>query len=375
MGWSSVIGQSRVIAFVRAALEQRRMAHAYLFTGPRGVGKYAAALELAKVLNCEKSPSEPCDKCTSCLQANNLQHPNISLIFALPVGRNEKNGDPPLAKLSDGDLEALHEQLRLKSINQYHEIRIEKANNIKINSIRNIRREASMTQYKRGQRVFIILDAENMSEEASNALLKTLEEPNDHTTFILTSARPELLLPTIISRCQSVRFDFLSVRDIKDALVERCGIEPAKALAIAEMSHGSYSRALEFCDSKLPELQEYAVEFLRTMLFKSRREVVLGIESISEKYRRDEVAELLQLIQLWLHDAMIIRERADISLEEESQAKLKKFNSSYPSWDYAAAVESLNEAISLLEKNVYIPLILHGLIISLRKAVRSSGSL
>ena len=122
MSWDSIIGQLRVKQILRSSIESRRLPHAYLFTGPDGVGKDAVAVELAKVLNCERRESVACDTCASCQRFVTLQHPNLNLIFALPVGKGEKYGDPPLAKLSNEEMAEIQEQLKLKSKNLYHDI-------------------------------------------------------------------------------------------------------------------------------------------------------------------------------------------------------------------------------------------------------------
>jgi len=96
-----------------------------------------------------------------------LQHPNMHLVFSLPVGKNEKYGDSPLAKLAEEEIAVIREQIRMKAGNSYHTIQIPKANTIKINSVREIRREVALTAFAQGKKVFIVLDAENLNDEAS----------------------------------------------------------------------------------------------------------------------------------------------------------------------------------------------------------------
>src|SRR5947207_1199986 len=110
MTWNTVIGQHGVKRILRSSIEGNRLAHAYLFSGPDGFGKSAAAIELAKTLNCETGTADACGKCRSCTKFASLQHPNLRLVYPLPVGKGEKNGDDPFAKMSDDDIALIQEE-------------------------------------------------------------------------------------------------------------------------------------------------------------------------------------------------------------------------------------------------------------------------
>lgn len=367
MSWTSIVNQSRVKDLLVASIKRKRLAHAYLFSGPAGSGKYATAIELAKVVNCEHSESETCGKCSDCSKFDSLQHPNVKLIFQLPVGKGEKAGEDPIAKLSDDEISIIREQINLKARNPYHPVSIPKANTIKVNSIREIRRESSLSAFGKGKKVFIIIDAETMNDESSNALLKTLEEPHEDTLLILTTSNPDALLPTLVSRCQHIRFDSLSDDIIIEALQERKGIPPAQAKTIARLVNGNYSRALQYMDASFHERQEYAVDFLRSMLFKSRRGLMSEIENIMSEYQKPDVRDMFRLMEQWLHDAMMLQQGIGSDPDSGDYESLKKFISVYPDWDYPSACESLERAVSLLDKNVYIPLIVLDLSARLKK--------
>jgi DNA polymerase-3 subunit delta' len=374
MSWNSVIDQHRLKHILQSSLERHRLAHAYLFSGPEGSGKYAAAIELAKTVNCERGAAEACDACPSCLQCRTLQHPDVNLIFALPVGKNEKQGDAPLAKLTDDEVALVQEQLAMKAKNPYHPIELARATTIKVNSIREIRKRSSMSAFSRGKKIFIIIDAELMNDEAANALLKTLEEPNEDTLLILTSSRADTLLPTLLSRCQHIRLDPLSPAALEAALREREGLEPDQARLIAHLARGSYTRALQYAHSSLGERRSEAVELLRAMVLKSRRELLEEIDRINTDYERPRVEELLQLLQYWLRDAMMLHAGIDSGIAGDDGGALRKFLQRYPSARYDALLDDLDRAISLLSKNVYIPLILLHLAGAVRSHVQPSPS-
>jgi len=370
MSWSSVINQEHAKQALRSSLQRGRLAHAYMFSGPPGVGKFAAAIELAKAVNCENKGSEPCDQCRNCIQIASLQHPDLSLVFALPAGSGEKSDDPPLAKLGEAEISLIHGELAAKARNPYHTINLPRANTIKINSIREIRKSTALTAFGGGKKVIVIIDADSMKDEASNALLKTLEEPHAHTMLILTTSRPEALLPTILSRCQLVRFEALQEEMIVRALTEREGLEPAQAGTIAAMADGSYSRALLYAQSGLGERMNEAVEFLRTILYKPRKTLLAEIERIASDYDRREIEDILRLLQRWLRDAM----RAGEGFIDGGDEVLKKFITRYPAWNYGKAVESIDRAISLLSKNVYIPLVMTEAALNLKNAIDANAS-
>ncbi len=358
MSWSDVIGQKRVKDILKTSLERDRIAHAYLFIGKEGSGKFAVALELAKILNCEKKSSESCGMCSSCKKFETLQHPNLKLIFPLPVGRGEKSNDPPLAKLTDNEVADIQEQIALKAKNPYHKIEIERANVIKINSIREIRRQASMSLFGSGKKVFIIIDAEKMNDESSNALLKTLEEPHPDTLLILLTASVHSLLPTIISRCQLIRFDPLSDDVIAEALKKNKNIDFEKAKIVARLANGNYTKALLYIDTDYEDRMNRAVALLRAMLLKSRIAIMNEIESLIADYQKPEIEDVLHLMQQWLQEAMLNKERVVNNIKPSSGEIIERFLTSYPDWDYPRSFDAIDRAISLLSKNVYIPLIL-----------------
>jgi len=370
MSWNFVIGQQRVKQLLQKSISSKRVAHAYIFYGSEGVGKDALVLEFAKVLNCERQQQEACGECSSCKKMITLQHPNVRLIFALPVGKNEKQGDDPVAVLTENQITEIREQLGIKSRDPYHHIEIGKANFIKINSVREIKRESSLSQIETGKKIFILLNAELMNTEAMNSLLKTLEEPLPNTILLLTTSGKDQLLPTILSRCQLVRCDVLSNEEVEHALMERDGADQASAQLAAQLANGSYGAAKRLLQKDVADERATAVEFVRYALSRGKNNVLNAIDEIAAPNDRASVERWLKLLQSWLRDAMILRTRTAIStINEEDRKSLENFVAHFPHANLAAAQSAVEGAIAQVDKNVYLPLILINLSIDLKRTL------
>jgi DNA polymerase-3 subunit delta' len=366
--WPRVIGQKRVKETLLAARRSGRMPHAYLFYGGEGVGKDAAALELARVLRCEKGGEEACGECSSCVRLGSMQHPDVHLITPLPRGSQEKDDDDPMAKLTDAEVRTVQEQLRLKGADPYHRIQIPRANVIKINSIREIRRESSLSTSDNRTRIFIISGADAMNDAAANTLLKTLEEPPGDTMFILTTAHREALLPTILSRCQNVRFDPLTEEEIRLALVVRGHLEETRAALLARLAGGSYSRALELGESDLMGQRAEVVDFIRKALGGKTTDLVEVIERLAETKERDVHVRFLTLMLLWFRDALVMRHGGDV-VNVDQLTELKSFVSRFPGADLTRVLQDVEKSISLVDRYTYIKLVFAQLAVRLRQTL------
>lgn len=367
--WNQIIGQERIKNLLRTAVERGRVAHAYLFYGEEGVGMDAMAIEFARVLNCELGGVDACGSCPSCKHFDSLQHPNLRLIFALPRGKSERKDESPINALADPEVKLIQEQLRKKAQNPYHRVEIPKGNEIRINSVRELRREASLSAFAAGWKVFIILEAERMNDEASNALLKTLEEPTPKTVLILTTSKRERLLPTILSRCQLVKFDSLSSDDIRDALIARHSVSLEQAQLIATLANGSFSRAIDLLEANVRESRDAVVEFIRSALGNRASQLFDQIEELAATFDRPAMERWLSLMLVWFRDAEAIRVGRPNGIVNVDQLEpLQRFAKNFPSVDHARIISSVEEAIALVGRNVYLPLVLANLAYRLKEA-------
>lgn len=204
MAWSSILGQPLALRVLRAHLAQGRVAPAYLFVGPEGVGKRMAALELAKALTCEARDEGPCDDCGHCHRVARWTHPDVHWLE------------------SSGASEA-----------------------IRIEAIRQLLGRLVLRPYMARCQVAILDGADRLTEEAANSLLKILEEPTERTRFVLLTARSVQCLPTILSRCQTLRFQRLSAAVIAELLIRQQVCDGQVARIVSRLAQGSLSLASE----------------------------------------------------------------------------------------------------------------------------------
>ena len=207
--FDEVVGQTHIIQTLKNAIVQNRIAHAYLFCGPRGTGKTSIAKIFAKTLNCTNSQDAPCGVCENCKMAANGSHPDI--------------------------------------------IEIDAASNNGVDEVRNLIDKVTYAPMQGKYKIYIIDEVHMMTSGAFNALLKTIEEPPAHVIFIFATTEPNKVLPTIISRCQRFDFNKVSMHDIKYRLSVVCkneGIEIDEngLTLIAQLADGGMRDALSILD-------------------------------------------------------------------------------------------------------------------------------
>ncbi|MDB7971938.1 DNA polymerase III subunit gamma/tau [Faecalitalea cylindroides] len=207
--FDEVVGQQLIIQTLKNAIVQNRIAHAYLFCGPRGTGKTSIAKIFAKMLNCEDESNKPCGKCTNCKMVQNGSHPDI--------------------------------------------IEIDAASNNGVDEVRNLIDKVKYAPMQGKYKVYIIDEVHMMTTGAFNALLKTIEEPPAHVVFILATTEPNKVIPTIISRCQRFDFNKVSQKDIEKRLSivckeEKIEIDPEAISLIAQLADGGMRDSLSILD-------------------------------------------------------------------------------------------------------------------------------
>jgi DNA polymerase-3 subunit delta' len=299
MAFKDVLGHGKPIHLLQRAIKTDKVVHSYLFLGNEGIGKKRVALQFSKALNClEGGPEtgEACDHCLSCKKIERGLHPDVVL---------------------------------LEPENQ----------TIKVDQVRRMQRNLAYRPYEGRRRVCIIAAADRMAPNMSNILLKTLEEPPLHTVIILLANNPRLLLPTILSRCQAVRFNPLPISLVTQWLVEQKGLSTGEAHLVASLSEGSPGKALD--------LQEEMGEIPRGDLLKGW----LGLTSLSfeamENWTetlpsdRERLISILEVAKTLLRDLVIIKTVHDRSKLIHSDLQ-EKMESIAAQWDLPALLNRID---------------------------------
>ncbi len=371
MAWKTVVDQPRVVDALKRAIDSQRVAHAYLFYGPDGTGKRAAALAFAQALQCAEGSSEPCERCESCRKVGALIHPDVHLLMPYPKDTDASDVAERIKRLAANPYAAV-DFVRRPSLDDpsktsnkqvmYHLQRINEE----------LRRSMSYKPVEGRYKFVLIMDAHLMNARSANAFLKLLEEPGEQTVFVLTAPRVDQLLPTILSRCQRLRFDPLSADGLAEALENREEIDARKAQTYARMADGSYTRALDLLENEdLMIHREMVVDFMRYSFIRKTDKVADLVQEI-QRLGRERVKGLLQLMLSWIRDLVLYKTLgADAPLVNVDQAEaIARFCSNVPDADLEAMTELVEDAIMLTERNVHLGLVLMSLATSLRKAMR-----
>ncbi len=369
MPFKDIIDQEIAKKILQGAIREKRIAHAYLFTGPPGVGKWFTAIETAKVVNCPKGGDTSCDDCPSCRKISRLIHPDLTLIFPLPPISASKKGKKEKEEEEQGNRNRF---IREKLANPYKIVKFEKPGSISIEEVRNAQRNLLYTPVEGKIKVLVVQDPEKMSREAENGFLKTLEEPPKDSLLIFLSSEPEKLLPTIVSRCQRVRFKRISEELIAKKLEKDFDIPEKKALHYARLSEGSLGLALSLAEGEKDELRLKGLEFLKVIDKKDRFELVDFINQFLQDYERESALELLAALLSLLRDIYVIIEvrKDEKLLNPDLKAEIEGFAQGLrSSYGVQEAIESVEKFRSDLLRNVNLKLALCNLGFELRNSL------
>jgi DNA polymerase-3 subunit delta' len=330
-----IIGHRRLIALLSRAVAQERLPPALLFAGPAGVGKRRTAVALAETLNCREPvaaaaafahPSfggagsrDACGKCASCRRISRGVHPDVLIV-------------------EPGDL-----------------------GSIKIEQIRDVVDRAGYRPFEGRRRVVVIDDADAMVDAAQNALLKTLEEPPSASVFVLVSAIPDALLPTVLSRCPRLRFGALSAAEVAEGLMRDHDYEEAEARAAAVDADGSIGRALSAASADVAEARDIARHLLERTARVSdpsrrldlAREVTPAGSGRTSGAERDQLAACLRALGSLLRDIGLLGAQGDAAAlaNADLAPQLRALASAYDSDRTVRAYASVDQALAAIERN------------------------
>ena len=351
----------------------KQVGGAYLFSGPVGCGKESLAIRFAQLLNCETSSEKPCDTCPSCQRFRQLQHEKLKLIFPLPAVRKKKDdGSGTSSTIGKGDMELVTEAIAKKAEDHFHKIKIPKSSRILIQSIRELRKTLYLKSEPSGRKIVLIFDAHLLSMgigEAANALLKILEEPPENTTLILVTDHVELLLPTILSRCQRVGIPRLNDIFIQDWLQMKM-VKDSEIQLLAGLSQGNIHQARFLISQPIGDLLKLVNGLVKMITNDNPDHWRKFTQTYSRLAHHDSATFSFHfmMLKIWFRSANRLARRVDDILHETSfKPGMERLISTNPNADFSAITFELEDAILSIPMNLYMPLILTNLLLRIQK--------
>jgi DNA polymerase-3 subunit delta' len=302
LGFEQVIGHESIIQHLQNAISAQKVSHAYIFYGEEGMGKKTLANAFAKTLQCEENGIRSCDRCKSCMQADSGNHPDI--------------------------IRVTHEKLSIG----VDDIRIQ------------VNADILVKPYDSRYKIYIIDDADKLTEQAQNALLKTMEEPPEYAVILLLVSNLTSLLPTVLSRCVQLNLKPVDKTVIKEFLMERHHIPDYKAEVAAAFSSGNVGKAIKYASSEdFEKMKEEILHILKYIDEMELHEVISGLKVLTSN--KPVIEDYIDLMMLWYRDVVMYKATLDPDLllyrEELSFIKQQANKRSY---------ENVEKIISGMEK-------------------------
>jgi len=326
-GFKDIIGHTQVIEHLKSAIKMDKISHAYIINGETGSGKKTIASAFAMTLQCETGNDDACGKCKSCIQAMNGNQPDIIWVS------HEKPGSIGV-----------------------DDIRVQLNNDI------------GVKPYSSKYKIYIIDEADKLTIQAQNALLKTLEEPPVYAVIMLLTTNHEALLPTILSRCVTLSLKFIDDELIKKYLMEVKQIPDYKANISVAFAQGNIGKAIKLASTEeFDELREDTFSVLRNMNDMEMYEVIEYIKKIAEN--KIAIGDYLDLITLWFRDVLLFKATNDVNnlvfKDNISDIKKQASKSSYNGIE--RIIDALDKAKVRLNANVNFELAMELLLLTIKE--------
>lgn len=312
MNWD-LLGHEWAVRLLQSHVAQGRLRHAYLFTGPPGIGRRTLALRLAQAINCLQPPAPgiPCLACSACLQIGRLQHPDLTIVEAEKVGGT-----------------------------------------LKVDQVRELQRGLSLAPYTAAYRVALLLRFEEAHVSAANALLKTLEEPPPKVIILVVASSPEVLLPTIVSRCEILRLRPLPIDTVAAGLQERWSLAPDQADLLAHISGGRPGYAIQLHQNQEQVLQRQVWLDEHMQLLNANR---VGRFEYAENLAKDK-ENLRDGLQFWIglwRDVLIRAAGTDLPMTNPDRvAEINQLASRFGLNTAWGAIAAMERTLELVDRNV-----------------------
>ena len=324
--FKDVVGQKSIVDHLQNAVTTGKVSHAYILQGERSAGKEFIAKTFATALLCEKGEAEPCGECHSCKQAENDNNPDIIRI--------------------------IHE----------------KPNTIGVEDIRKLTGDIAVKPYAGKYKVYIVNEAEKMTVQAQNALLKTLEEPPEYAVILLLATNTDALLPTVLSRCVLLTMKSVSDEEVKKYLMTELMVPEYKADVCVAFARGNLGKAKGLASSEeFENIKSDAVTLLKYIYDMEIGEIVTAIKKIGEY--KFEINDYLDILSVWYRDVLLFKATNDVNhlifRDEIQYIKKTADRSAYEGIE--EILEALEKAKDRLKANVNFDLTMELLLLTIKE--------
>ncbi len=325
--FQDIIGQEQIKEHLQNALAAKKVSHAYIINGEKSSGKEYIAKVFAMALQCEKGDTNPCQECHSCKQALSENQPDI--------------------------IRVIHE----------------KPNTISVDDIRTqINNDVAIKPYSSPYKVYLVNEAEKMTVQAQNAILKTLEEPPEYAIILLLTTNVNALLPTILSRCVVLNMKPVADSQVRKYLMEQMQIPDYKAEVCVAFARGNIGKAKMLASSEdFENVKTEALSLLKYIQDMELHEIIAAIKKIND-YKL-EVSDYLDIMAIWYRDVLLFKATNDVNhlvFRDEIQTLRKiAHRSSYEG--IGAVVEALQKAKNRLNANVNFELTMELLMLEMKE--------
>lgn len=326
-GFKEIVGHKEIIRHIQAAIRMDKVSHAYIISGETGSGKKMLASAFAMTLQCEKGGEDPCLECSSCKKALSGNHPDIITITH------------------------------------------EKPNSIGIEDIRSqLVEDVQVKPYIGPRKIYIMPEAEKLTLQAQNALLKTIEEPPAYAVIMLLTSNIETFLPTITSRCVKLSLRPVEETMVKEYLMETMHLPDYEAQMDASLSHGNVGKAKQIAESEeFAEMTDQAFRILRNSKDMELYELVDKIKELSTN--KHNIYEYLDLFIMWFRDVLLFKATREVDgLLFKNQLNYIKERANTSSYEgIETIINAVEKAKERLHANVNFDLVMEFLFMTIRE--------
>lgn len=344
-----LVGQEMVREQVERTVASGRVSHAYLFSGPPGVGKTAFALAFAEVINGVSHLTDLGEQAFS-RKSSWFTHPDIHVFLPVPSKYSVEELRSRLQLLKEDPYEVVDFSLRPSLSDE------DSSKNLRafypIDYFRDEIRPTAFLKPNEGEKtVIVITNVERMRAESANAFLKLLEEPSENLMFLLTTSHADALLPTVLSRCQHLQLRPLKTGEIERALVEKDGVPEEEARYLARVSGGNYAMTRFFDVKTLKETREAIVRYLRCAYTQD----AVALSRMAQDWHSENSIEgqlaLLNVMEVFLRDLLVYRSTGEDAMvtNADQMEVIRRFCDTLPE----ARLEDMIEEVSRLRPMVY----------------------